>query len=70
MNQSSVQNVLTARARLGECLVWDAAHQQLFWVDVYNHRVHQFDPATGNDRYFDVGDLVSAIALGRQRSDY
>ncbi len=63
MSQSSVQNVLTARARLGECPVWDAAHQQLFWVDVYNHRVHQFDPATANDRYFDVGDLVSAIAL-------
>lgn len=63
MNQSSVQNVLTARARLGECPVWDANRQQLFWVDVYNHRVHQFDPDTGQDRHFDTGDLVSAIAL-------
>jgi sugar lactone lactonase YvrE len=62
MNQSS-QNVLTARARLGECPVWDADRQQLFWVDVYNHRVHQFDPASGQDRYFDVGDVVSAIVL-------
>jgi sugar lactone lactonase YvrE len=62
MNQS-VQNVITARARLGECPVWDADRQQLFWVDVYNHRVHQFDPATGQDRHFDTGDLVSAIAL-------
>jgi sugar lactone lactonase YvrE len=32
-------------------------------VDVYNHRVHQFDPATGNDCCFDTGDVVSAIAL-------
>lgn len=62
MNQS-VQNVLAARARLGECPVWDADRQQLFWVDVYNHRVHQFDPATKQDRYFETGDLVSAIAL-------
>lgn len=59
----SVQNVITARARLGECPVWDAEQQQLFWVDVYNHRVHQFDSATGQDRYFDTGDLVSAVAL-------
>ena len=62
MNQS-VQNVLTARARLGECPLWDRDRQQLFWVDVYNHRVHQFDPATGHDRYFDTGDVVSAIVL-------
>lgn len=61
MNQSSVKNVLAARARLGESPVWDVDRQQLFWVDIYNHRVHQFDPATGQDRYFDTGDVVSAI---------
>ena len=59
----SLRNVLAARARLGECPVWQAAGQKLFWVDVYNHRVHQFDPATGKDCYFDAGDVVSAIAL-------
>jgi sugar lactone lactonase YvrE len=61
MNQPSIENVLTARARLGECPVWDSDRQQLYWVDVYNYRVHQFDPATGEDRYFDTGDVVSAI---------
>ncbi len=64
----SVHNVLTTRARLGEGPVWDADIQQLFWVDIFNHRVHQFDPATGHDRFFDVGDLVGAIALaGKDR---
>jgi sugar lactone lactonase YvrE len=58
-----VQNLLTARARLGEGPVWDADRQQLFWVDVYNHRVHRFTPATGANDYFDVGDMVSAIVL-------
>lgn len=61
--QSSVQNVLVARARLGECPVWQAERQQVYWVDIYNHRVHQFDPASGRDRHFDVGDVVGAIAL-------
>lgn len=59
----TVQIVLDARARLGECPLWNVDRQQLFWVDAYNHRVHQFDPATGQDRFFDVGDIVSAIAL-------
>ncbi len=61
--QTSVENILDARARLGECPVWDADRQQLFWVDVYNHRVHQFDPATQTDRSFNTGNVVSAIAL-------
>ncbi len=58
-----MQNVLTVRARLGECPLWDDDRQLLYWVDIFNHRVHQFDPATGRDRHFDVGNLVSAIAL-------
>ncbi len=58
-----IQNVLDARARLGECPLWDAATQLLYWVDIYNHRVHQFDPATRCDRIFEAGDVVSAIAL-------
>lgn len=62
----SVANVLTARARLGECPVWDIDRQQLFWVDAYNYRVHQFNPVTGDDRYFDTGDVVSAIVLTDQ----
>ncbi len=63
--QSSVQNLLTARARLGEGPVWDADQQTLYWVDIYNHLVHQFNPKTGKDRYFEVGDLVSAIAIAK-----
>lgn len=57
------RNILDARARLGESPLWDGATQKLFWVDVYNHRVHQFDPATGQNRYFDTGEVVSALAL-------
>lgn len=55
--------VVSARARLGECPLWDVDRQQLFWVDAYNHRVHQYDPTTGQNRFFETGDLVSAIAL-------
>ena len=58
-----LHNVLTARARLGEGPIWDASSSLLYWVDIYNHWVHRFDPATGEDVRIDAGDTVGAIAL-------
>lgn len=59
----SAQNVLDARARLGEGPLWDSAKQVLYWVDILNHRVHVFEPSSGDDCHWDVGDVGSAIAL-------
>jgi len=64
MNTNLVlENVLHARARLGEGTVWDQDRKLLYWVDIYNHRVHQFEPSTGNDVIFEVEAEVSCIAL-------
>lgn len=60
--QYPLHNVLEARARLGEGPIWDSSQNLLYWVDVYNHRVHQFHPTTGKNSFFDVGDVVGAIA--------
>ncbi|MDZ8109312.1 MAG: SMP-30/gluconolactonase/LRE family protein [Nostoc sp. DedQUE12a] len=66
--QYPLQNILEARARLGEGPIWDSTKKLLYWIDIFNHRVHQFDPTTGKDRFFDVGDVVGAIATaGRDR---
>lgn len=62
----SPRNVLTARSRLGEAPLWDESRQVLYWVDIYNHRVHQFDPTTGSDRWFEVGDVVGCLALASE----
>jgi sugar lactone lactonase YvrE len=55
--------VLYARARLGEGPLWDGTKQVLYWVDIHNHRVHVFEPSSGDDCHWEVGDLGSAIAL-------
>jgi sugar lactone lactonase YvrE len=65
MSLWQVEHVLAARARLGECPGWDPERGLLAWVDVYNHRVHQFEPATGRDRFFETGEAVAALALTR-----
>ncbi len=59
---NSLHNVLEVRARLAESPTWDSTQQLLYWVDIFNHRVHRFYPATGKDEYFDVGDVVGAIS--------
>src|SRR4028118_632062 len=58
----SLKNVFQGRARLGESPCWHQQEQQLYWVDIYNHRVHQFNPATGAHQFFDVGEVVGCIA--------
>ncbi len=58
----SPKNILAARARLGEGTLWHPDEQLLYWVDIYNHRVHQFNPATEATNFFDVGEVVGCIA--------
>lgn len=60
---STIRPLLTVRARLGECPLWDPARQRLSWVDIYNHRVHQLDPVSGEHKFHEIDDVVSAVAL-------
>ncbi|MEO1349784.1 MAG: SMP-30/gluconolactonase/LRE family protein [Cyanobacteria bacterium J06635_15] len=58
-----IKNMLHARARLGEGPIWDDQQQRLFWVDIYNHRLHKFDLATHQDTFWEFEDLVTGLAL-------
>ncbi|MGB3420452.1 SMP-30/gluconolactonase/LRE family protein [Dolichospermum sp. FACHB-1091] len=62
-HQYQLNNVLSARSRLGEGPVWDFSNSLLYWVDIYNHRVNQFNPTTGQNLFFDVGDVAASIAI-------
>lgn len=57
------ENVLAVRARLGEGPLWNAERQVLHWVDIYNRRVHTFDPVSGKDTYIEVDTVVSGLFL-------
>ncbi|WP_294395511.1 SMP-30/gluconolactonase/LRE family protein [uncultured Sphingomonas sp.] len=43
-------SVLDVQATLGEGPVWVKREQALYFVDIKNHRVHRFDPQSGEQR--------------------
>lgn len=55
-----VELILDAGADLGEGPCWDADSDRLIWVDITRGLVHRFDPQTGRDEAFDVGQPVGA----------
>jgi sugar lactone lactonase YvrE len=55
--------VLPARAQLGECPLWSAADDRLYWVDIDGRAVHRFDPATGIDEAVDVPGRPGSLAF-------
>ncbi|GAA0268568.1 SMP-30/gluconolactonase/LRE family protein [Alteraurantiacibacter aestuarii] len=44
-----VRAVLDAGSKLGEGVVWDAARQIVWFVDIKQHRLWHFDPANGSN---------------------
>jgi sugar lactone lactonase YvrE len=59
----NVDVALAAEALLGEGPVWDPRSSTLRWVDIERGRVHRFDPASGADTFFEVGEAVGTVAV-------
>lgn len=59
--QASAELLLDARAVLGEGAIWSASRQVLYWVDILGETVHVFDPLTGRDQSWPVGQSVGTV---------
>ena len=55
--------VLDAKAELGECPVWSADEQALYWVDIYAPSMNRLDPATGENRNWIMPDTIGSFGL-------
>ena len=61
----TVECVLDCRAELGEGPVWDPEDGVLYWVNIKDHEIHRFDPATGKDQQWKTPTDVGSLALRR-----
>lgn len=57
-----VELVADSRAILGEGPCWHVRSQRLYWVDIDGQRVHEYDPASGQDRSIPAGASVGCLA--------
>jgi sugar lactone lactonase YvrE len=51
------------KATLGECPRWDEVAQMLYWVDIDEHKLWRFNPATGASEYRNMGESIGCFAL-------
>lgn len=61
----AVELLVNPRAYLGEGPVWDEQAQLLYWLDIANGLIFGYDPATGRNQSYAVGQPVGALALRR-----
>lgn len=50
-------------AQLGEGPLWDERNSVLYWVDINGHTLNRFDPETGKNTAYDLGQPVSTVVL-------
>jgi sugar lactone lactonase YvrE len=60
---TGVTTVLDARAQLGECPVWSAPEQALYWVDIHAAVLHRLDPETGESRAWRLPKRIGSFGL-------
>ncbi|GAB5376082.1 MAG: SMP-30/gluconolactonase/LRE family protein [Acuticoccus sp.] len=58
-----VECVIDAHAECGESAIWDAPEAALFWADIDGNTLFRYDPATDENRAFDMGEKVGALAI-------
>ena len=55
--------LVDTRALVGEGALWDEEAQVLYWVDILSNALYIYNPATGENRHFDIGRHVGTVVL-------
>ena len=63
MASHSVVCVVETADIVGESLVWSAAEQALWWVDIVGRRIHRFEPESGAHAAWPIPDFPTSIGL-------
>ncbi|WP_223549646.1 SMP-30/gluconolactonase/LRE family protein [Aestuariivivens sp. NBU2969] len=50
-------------AIVGEGSLWDDDNQQLLWVDILDHKIYAFNPKTGSNTGYDLGQDIGTVVI-------
>lgn len=60
---SDLEHVVSSQCKLGEGPVWHPLEQVIYWLDIYQHNLHRYDPHTGAHQVTPLGMLASAMGI-------
>jgi sugar lactone lactonase YvrE len=63
---SDVEHVVSSQCKLGEGPLWHPVEQVLYWLDIYEGRLHRFDPQTGETRATSLGLVTGSMGVRSQ----
>jgi len=63
MSQIAIDCVLDIKADIGESAVWCTETHSLFWVDIPKGTLNSFDPTTGHNQSWSMGESLGCFAL-------
>lgn len=58
-----IENVTDVKSKLGEGPVWDSKSQSIFWLDIENGLIHEFNTLQSEYRKIQLDQMVGVIAL-------
>jgi sugar lactone lactonase YvrE len=61
----SFERIGAARCTVGECPLWVVAEQAWYWVDIVEHTIWRWDPATGAIAQWRTSEMVACLASGQ-----
>jgi len=62
MNVMQAELILDARNATGECPVWNAQEQALYWVDIPARCLHRWSPQDGKTSRWEAPQMLACIA--------
>ena len=61
---ASAELVLDVKNATGECPVWHAQDQALYWVDIPQKSLYRYSPATGRQHQWTAPEMLACITRG------
>ena len=63
MGKYEVERVLKIKAELGECPLWCAEDQGLYWIDIEGATINRFDPQSGKNKVWNLPAVPGCFAF-------